>query len=97
MMDDKKLSFLEAQKLSLQIARYFYGKGFQKGETIALFMETRVEYACFWVGLARLGIVTALINTNLRKETLKHSMTVAKTKAIIVSAELAPGKLFHFA
>ena len=96
MMDDKKLSFSDAQKISFQIARYFNGKGFKKGETIALFMETRVEYPCFWLGLARLGIVTALINTNLRKDTLKHSIMEAQTRAIVVSAELSQaGKLMQ--
>lgn len=41
-----------------------------------------------WLGLSKVGVITALINTNLRKETLIHSICVASTKAIIVSAEL---------
>lgn len=41
-----------------------------------------------WLGLSKLGVITALINTNLRKETLIHSIRVASSKAIIVSAEL---------
>lgn len=51
-------------------------------------METRLEYSSMWLGLSKIGCVTALINTNLRKETLVHSIHVASSKAIIVSAEL---------
>lgn len=51
-------------------------------------METRLEYAPMWLGLSKVGIITALINTNLRKETLIHSICTSSTKAVIVSTEL---------
>lgn len=51
-------------------------------------METRIEYSSMWLGLSKAGIVTALINSNLRMETLTHSIKVASSKAIIVSAEM---------
>lgn len=41
-----------------------------------------------WLGLSKAGIITALLNYNLRKETLIHSIRAASSKAIIVSAEL---------
>ena len=59
-----------------------------KGDAIALLMETRLEYSSMWLGLSKIGVITALINTNLRKETLIHSIRVASSKAIIVSSEL---------
>lgn len=51
-------------------------------------METRLEYAPTWLGLSKVGIVTALINSNLRKETLIHSIRTSSSKAIIVSTDL---------
>lgn len=51
-------------------------------------MENCLEYSSMWLGLSKIGVITALINTNLRKETLIHSIRVASSKAIIVSAEL---------
>lgn len=74
--------------MSNKVGNYFKSKGFQKGDTVALLMETRLEYSSMWLGLSKIGCVTALINTNLRKETLVHSIRVASSKAIIVSAEL---------
>uniref|UniRef100_A0A182PAY1 Very long-chain fatty acid transport protein n=1 Tax=Anopheles epiroticus TaxID=199890 RepID=A0A182PAY1_9DIPT len=89
LMDDGRLTFGQVKQLADRIAAHFYAKGFRKGDTIALLMETRLEYPCIWLGLSKVGIVTALINSNLRKETLRHSITVANSKAIIVSPELA--------
>lgn len=54
-------------------------------------METRPEFVCLWLGLAKVGLVTALINNNLRKEVLIHSVNAANCKAIIVGTELAEG------
>jgi len=51
-------------------------------------METRMEYSSIWLGLSKIGVVTALINSHLRKETLLHSIKVASSKAIIVSGEM---------
>lgn len=87
-LDDTKITFQEAEILSNKIASYFKLKNFQRGETIALLMESRPEYAFIWVGLSKIGIITALINHNLRKETLVHSIKVANSKAVIVGAEL---------
>jgi hypothetical protein len=49
------------------------------------------EYICIWLGLAKLGVVTSLINHNLRNQPLSHTLNVAKTKAVIFSHELSSG------
>jgi solute carrier family 27 fatty acid transporter 1/4 len=76
------------ENLSNKVGRYFRQCGFAKGDTISLMMETRLEYASMWLGLSKIGAITALINYNQRKETLVHSINVASSKAIIVSSEL---------
>jgi len=88
MMDDDKITFSEANKFSNQVASFFREKGLKKNDSIALLMESKVEYPFFWVGLSKIGVPTALINFNLRKDPLVHSIKAAECKAIIVSAEL---------
>lgn len=46
-------------------------------------MESRPEYVGIWLGLAKAGIVSALINTNLKGDTLVHSVTCVKSRALI--------------
>lgn len=83
------LIYFKANIFSNKIASYFKLQNFERTDTIALFMDARPEYSCIWLGLSKLGIITALINSNLRKESLAHSIKVAKSKAIIVGSELA--------
>jgi len=59
---------------------------------VAVFMESCVEFVGTWLGLAKLGIVTALINFNLRLETLAHCINSSHSKALIYSSELADGE-----
>jgi len=69
-------------------------QGFHKGDVVAVFMESRLEFVGTWLGLAKLGIVAALINFNLRLESLAHCINSSQTKAIIYSSELADGELY---
>ncbi|CAO1381785.1 unnamed protein product [Diamesa serratosioi] len=87
-MDDKKITFKEMEDLSNRMGNYFKSKKYERNETVALFSDSRVEYCSMWLGLSKIGIVTALINTNLRLDALKHSIKVANSKSIIVGAEL---------
>lgn len=43
------------------------------------------------LGLSKIGAIPALINTNLRKDSLLHSVTVANCKSIVFGTELADG------
>ena len=56
-------------------------------------LENRVDYCCYWLGLAMLGAVPALINTNLRHQALAHTLTVVTSKAVIFSADTEKGDI----
>jgi solute carrier family 27 fatty acid transporter 1/4 len=55
-------------------------------------MENRPEYVAIWLGLAKVGLVPALINYNLKLQALVHTIKVANAKAIIYGAELQDSK-----
>ncbi|EFP08561.1 hypothetical protein GCK72_014299 [Caenorhabditis remanei] len=69
-------------------ANYFQGLGYRSGDVVALYMENSVEFVAAWMGLAKIGVVTAWINSNLKREQLVHCITASKTKAIITSVTL---------
>uniref|UniRef100_A0A1L8DYU4 Very long-chain fatty acid transport protein n=1 Tax=Nyssomyia neivai TaxID=330878 RepID=A0A1L8DYU4_9DIPT len=87
-IDDHVMTFQDVNNLSNKVANYFIALGFYRGDTIALMMENKPEYGCIWLGLSKIGVITALINTNLRKEVLLHSIRIANAKAVIVGSEL---------
>ena len=77
---------------SNKVANYFLTLGFQKGDTVALLMENRPEYVAMWLGLAKIGVVTALINHNQKMQALIHAVRIANAKAIIYGSEFTTGK-----
>ncbi|GIU67274.1 long-chain-acyl-CoA synthetase [Candidatus Phycosocius spiralis] len=63
--------------------------GLKTGDVVALFMQNRPDYLAAWYGLAKVGVIVALINHNLQGPSLLHCITIAKSKAAIIGFELA--------
>ncbi|XP_001603871.2 long-chain fatty acid transport protein 4 [Nasonia vitripennis] len=78
----------DIDKYSNRIAAVFKNAGYVKGDAVALIMPNKPEYIATWLGLGKLGVITALINTNLRMQSLVHCLAIAKVKAVIYADEL---------
>uniref|UniRef100_A0A8D9EG90 Very long-chain fatty acid transport protein n=1 Tax=Cacopsylla melanoneura TaxID=428564 RepID=A0A8D9EG90_9HEMI len=87
--EDQTMTFQEIEDHSNKIANFFKAKGLQRGDAVGLIMEGRPEYVCTWLGLTKIGVVTAFINTNQRQHILIHSIKVVDCKAIVYGAELS--------
>ncbi|XP_011494913.1 PREDICTED: long-chain fatty acid transport protein 4 isoform X2 [Ceratosolen solmsi marchali] len=87
--EDQEWTFQQIEDYSNKVAYVFKTHGYKKGDAIALLLENRPEYIAIWLGLSKLGIITPLINTNLRKSSLLHSITVAECQALIYGFDLA--------
>ena len=73
---------------------FFQKRGLKEGDVIAIYMENCPEFVAAWLGLSKIGIVTAWINYNLRLQPLAHTIQTANVKAIICSANLQQGLCF---
>lgn len=62
--------------------------GLKAGDVVSLFMQNRPDYIAAWYGLSKVGVVTALVNHNLQGGPLLHCVSVSKSKAAIVGAEI---------
>ena len=49
-------AFRDVEKLSNRVANMFLGLGYKKGDTVALFMENRIEYIPIWLGMSKVRI-----------------------------------------
>lgn len=87
-------TFAQLSEYSNQVANALAKMGHAKGEEIALMMNGRPEFIGIWLGAAKLGLVTALINTNQRQEVLIHSLTTIQTQAVIFGVEYLQGMAF---
>ncbi|KAG5314783.1 S27A4 protein, partial [Acromyrmex insinuator] len=85
--EDKEWTFQQIEDFSNKIATIFKTHGYKKGDAIALLLENRPEFIAIWLGLNKLGVVTSLINNNLRKSSLLHCINIAKCQALIYGTE----------
>jgi len=88
LFEGRKLTNAELEAAANRVARWASAQGIGRGDVVGLLMENRPEFVITWLGLAKLGAVTALLNTNLRGHPLAHSLDVADAKHLVVGAEL---------
>ncbi|HEV7610444.1 MAG TPA: long-chain-acyl-CoA synthetase [Steroidobacteraceae bacterium] len=87
--NEATLSYRELAYRCNQYARWGIDQGLKTGDVVSLMMPNCAEYMAIWLGLSRIGVVAALINTNLAGEGLVHSINIGAPRAVIVGSELA--------
>lgn len=85
--EDKALDWQQFNALANRYAHAMKALGFKRGDTVSVLMENRVEYLAVVVGLNKLGVCAALINTSLTERPLTHCMSVTRSKGCIVGEE----------
>src|SRR6187549_135859 len=63
--EDQTVTYAEIERAANRVAHWAHAQGVRRGDVVALLMENRPEYLFAWIGLAKIGAVTSLINTNL--------------------------------
>jgi fatty-acyl-CoA synthase len=82
-------TYAEMDALANRFAHWALAQGLVKGDAVALFMTNRPEYIAFWMGLSKVGVIAALINTNLAGQPLIHTLTLSAARHVIVSPDIA--------
>ena len=81
----------QVDEYSNRVANIFSAAGFSRGDSVAIYMENRPEYVAVWLGLAKIGVVPALVNHNQKKAAFLHAVNAANAKAIVFGAEFTKG------
>ncbi|VDK49070.1 unnamed protein product [Anisakis simplex] len=85
---ERRFTFEQFNNEANKYANYFQSIGYRYGDTIAIFMENSVDMVAAWVGLSKLGVITAWINSNLKLEPLAHCINTSQAKSVICSKNL---------
>lgn len=88
LFEGSTLTWAEFNALANRFANTFSAQGLKRGDTASVIMENRIEFLATVVGLNKIGVTGALINTNLRGRQLKHCITVTNSKKCIFGEEL---------
>lgn len=87
--EDRTISFGEMNAWANRVAHAALAFGLKRGDVVALMMENRPEFLMVWLGLAKVGIITALLNTAARDRVLKHALGQTGARALIFGTECA--------
>ena len=85
LFEGQSWTFGDFDERANRIADWALEQGFNAGDTVALVAENSPDYIAVWVGLSKVGVTTALINSNLEGAGLAHCINIVEAKAVIAS------------
>ncbi|MDI3355144.1 long-chain-acyl-CoA synthetase [Pseudomonas sp. UYIF39] len=84
------LTYFQVNQWANRIAQHLIAQGIRKGDAVAVFIENRPELLVTILAVAKVGAISALLNTSQTRDTLAHSLNLVAPAAIIVGEELVP-------
>jgi citronellyl-CoA synthetase len=87
---DVTLTYMQVNQWANRIAHHLISQGIGKGDVVAVFIENRPELLVTILAVAKVGAISALLNTSQTRDTLAHSLNLVAPVAIIVGGELVP-------
>uniref|UniRef100_A0AAQ5ZTZ8 Very long-chain fatty acid transport protein n=1 Tax=Amphiprion ocellaris TaxID=80972 RepID=A0AAQ5ZTZ8_AMPOC len=88
-------SFRELQERCHAVAHWALAQGWAEGDVVALYLESQPLVVALWLGLAMVGVEAALINYNLRLDSLLHCVKVSRARAVVFGTETTEDRLFY--
>ena len=85
--EDKKYTYQQLDQEANKVANWAIDKGYKYGDVISLLMENKPEFLFAWIGLAKIGIITACLNSNIKGKSLSHCIGASKSASIIIGEE----------
>lgn len=86
----RSLTYRELDALANRYAHWAKSRNLRRGDTVALMMMNRAEFLAAWLGLSKVGIAAALINTNLTGQPLAHCLNIVGAAQVIADEETWP-------
>jgi len=86
--EDREISYREFDEWTNRIAHCLQSAGIRKGDAVAVMIENRPELLAVITGCAKIGAISALVNTSQRGKVLCHSINLVEPKMAIIGEEL---------
>lgn len=86
---DHELTFNDLDKYSKQFAAYLQAQGLKKGDAVAIMMPNLLQYPIALFGALRAGMVVVNVNPLYTPRELKHQLSDANAKALVILENFA--------
>ena len=84
---DQRISYKEMDEIAGRYAELARNCGLTVGDVAAVMIENRPEFFAAWMGLAKIGVIAALINTMALNKALEHAIRETHSKILFIGAE----------
>lgn len=85
--EESAYTYSQADRESNKVARALSTHAqLKEGDTAALFLGNEPQFVWLWLGLAKLGCVASLLNSNVRSKSLVHCFSCCEAKVLIAGA-----------
>ncbi len=83
----RRLTYRDLDSLANRYGHWARSRGLRRSDVVALMMHNRVDYIAAWLGLSKVGVPCALINTNLTGAPLAHCLNLVAASQVICDIE----------
>ncbi|MDN3653824.1 long-chain-acyl-CoA synthetase [Thalassotalea ponticola] len=83
----KAITYQQINEQANRYAQVLHSLGLRAGDTCAMALENRPEFFIVWFALAKIGAVTAFLNTHVSGVPLAHAINSTEAKGVIVGDE----------
>ena len=87
LFEGRRCTWRELNAEANRYAAALRARGLKRGDAVSVVMENRIEFLSVLIALNKLGIIAALINTNLTGKPLIHCMKITSSRMCIFGAE----------
>lgn len=85
--DRRTVTYRELDAMANRFGHWAQSRRLKRGDTIALVMLNRAEFIAAWMGFAKVGVATALINTNLTGHALAHCLSISNASQVVTDED----------
>lgn len=85
--ETRSLTYRELDAMANRYGHWARNRGLRRSDVVGLVMSNRAEYIAAWMGFAKVGVATALINTNLTGQALAHCLNIAGVAQVVADED----------
>lgn len=90
LFEDKTWTWGSINEESNKYSNYFLNLGLKPREAVAMMLENSPEFLFCMMGINKIQGIGALLNTNLKKQSLIHIIKISEPKFIVIDGDCLP-------
>ena len=85
--EHRSLTYRDLDAMANRYGHWARSRNLRRSDVVGLVMSNRAEYLAAWLGFSKVGVATALINTNLTGQALAHCLNIAGISNVVADED----------